>query len=344
MTEPKKILFLTNHMTDLTGSSVVVLEFAQEFLKRGYQVDVGCVVLKEPMSKLLAQNGIKAFTIRQIIEPSQYQIIWCQHLTFGWIDLERLSRSKHNVRFVFSHLGPTEPLEQITCPLELTLSDAILFNSPETFAASQLPSNLQHKTMLFYNACPEAFFDASRTRYELARILYVSNHTVPELDCAIEILRSGGYHVERIGVTNGIYRPVVPGDINWADTLVSIGKTAIYGLVASLPVYIYGPHGGPGYLTSTNFNENANYNFSGRPFNIRKPGDLIASEIVKKRQPSLRFATNLSNRRRARYDLSTFTTHLLKKIDGRAKQEITAEMLLQQQLYRNVCEAWRRNA
>ncbi|MBD9559603.1 hypothetical protein [Ensifer sp. ENS03] len=343
MSNQDKILFLTNHMTDLTGSSFVVLEFAQEFIKRGYQVDVGCVALREPMSALLSRNGINAFTIQEVIDPCQYRIIWCQHITFGWIDLKFLSRAKHRISFVFSHLGPTEPLEQITCPLELSLADAILFNSPETLSSSQLPASLQHKAMVFYNACPEAFFKAHRIRDELARILYVSNHSVPELDRALEMLRSNGYHVERIGVANGVYRPILPNDLNWADTLVSIGKTAIYGLVAGVPVYIYGPHGGPGYVTSTNFNKNASYNFSGRPFNIRKSAEVIASELVRRRQAPLKFTSNLSERRRKRYNLSAFTSELIKKTAGGSKKEISHDMLIQQQLYRNVCEAWRRN-
>ena len=342
MSERTRILFMTNHMTDFTGSSFVILEFAQEFRRFGYEVEIACILLGAPMSDLLTEMGINAFQIADTIDPTAYGIIWSQHLTFGWIDLETLLHTRHDVRFVFSHLGPTEPLEQVLCPLELTLADAILFNSKETQDASILPSNLRKKAMIFYNAAPQSFQAAQKCRGQLKRVLYVSNHKVGELDEAVKILRSGGFHVECIGVHAEMYRRVLPDDIAWADTLISIGKTAIYGLVADLPIYIYGPHGGPGYLTTANFSKNARHNFSGRPFSARKNGELIASEIVKKRSSSFNLAA-LPNEIRTRYDLSMFTEMLLARLNEGRGQRISKAMLLQQRIYRNTCAAWRRS-
>jgi len=341
----KRCLFLTNHMTDLTGSSIVVLELATELLSRGMIVEVACLKLSDPLKSILDSSDIKAFVVDGTIDPTRYDLIWCQHIMFGWVELERFLGRQIDVKIVFMHLGPTEFLELPTYGLEAKIADAVLCNSSETLAAVERVLGDDATLVNFRNGAPESFFAARRPRTEFKRVLCVSNHHVPEIDEAMTQLRDKGVHVEFVGVFTGNYRQIVPFDLAWADVVVTIGKTAVYGLAAGTLIYVYGPHGGYGYLTASDFDEVAAHNFSGRPSRTMKKGAEIASELMDGFTAALAAQNNWhENGVLGSFRLRDTIDELMRSLGGEKHSMLmTKEMLSNHLTYRNVCQAWRRS-
>ena len=332
----KKILFLSHWMTDITGSSVVILESAKVFKQLGYDVHVGCVKLALPMAALLQQNGISSFEMRGTVDPGDYEMIWCQHMTFGIVDIESYVGQLLPAKVIFAHLSPTVPLELPTYPLEKNIASAVLCNSEET---REVIVSIQGETgneMVFGNAAPATFKSAQRDRSELLRVLLISNHHVPELDDAAKYMRENyKLHVEHLGVNTGVYRLVAPHDIAWADAIITIGKSVIYGLLGGLPVYVYGPHGGEGYIKEENYERNRVHNFSGRPLCIKKTGKQIADEIVIERNSALDLFSSFQEKFDDNYCLDKFITTLLNKVGERPPVYVRPEWLFSHKLYRN---------
>lgn len=341
-----RCLFLTNHMTDLTGSSIVILEFALEFMSRGIVADIGCLKLAEPMRGILEDKGIKAFVIEQTIDPTEYSYIWCQHIMFGWIRLENFSGKPFPPSVIFAHLGPSEFLELPTYSLQPSIASAILCNSVETMEAVQQFLGREGPYLNFGNAAPEGYFNVKKPRSVLRRILAVSNHRVPEIDTGLALLRRLGFNVETIGVFADNYRQVNEADMAWADVVITIGKTALYGLAAGTPVYIYGPHGGPGFLSSANFDEVSSHNFSGRPTQERKSGEQISAEIFADHQKALAFQSSIGETYNQSIRLRNKVDELFdisSQFSSARARVISSEMISQHMIYRNICMAWRRS-
>lgn len=336
----KRVLFLSHWMTDITGSSVVILEAARAFLQRGYEVHVGCVKYAAPMAELLQQGGIRVFVLQEPIDPDGYDIIWCQHMTFGIVNIERYIGEILPARVIFGHLGPTIPLELPSYPFEKAVASAILCNSPETMQAVVRVQGASGKEIVFHNAAPALFKEARRERGELLRVLMVSNHHVPELDQAARHLREHyNIHVELIGAHTGVYRPVVPFDIAWADTIVTIGKSVVYGLLGGLPAYVYGPHGGDGYLTHDNYERNQFHNFSGRPSCAKKTGWEIADEIVRERPAALDFMLRCQAQFDEDYCLDDRLASLLSCLEASEPIRVEPQWVFGHRLYRNVVQS-----
>lgn len=327
-------------MTDITGSSAVILDAAKIFLRHGYEVHVGCVKHSAPMTDILRQVGIHAFVLQEPIDPGDYEIIWCQHMTFGMVNIERYIGEVLPSRVIFSHLGPTVPLELPSYPFEKAVASAILCNSPETMQAVVRVQGASGKEMVFHNAASAEFKEAQRERGEMLRVLMVSNHHVPELDDAARYLHEHyKIHVERIGVHTGVYRPIVPFDIAWADTIVTIGKSAIYGLLGGLPVYVYGPHGGEGYLSYDNFERNEFHNFSGRPSCVKKTGREIADEIIRERPAALDFMVVQQTQFDEDYCLDDRLASLLSYLEASDPIRVAPQWIFGHRLYRNVVQS-----
>jgi len=336
------ILFLTNHMTDITGSSVVILEFAEELKSIGFSVTIGAIVIGPPVRDLMAKSGFEYFEVKSRIDVSRYTAVWSQHLMFGWVDLSSLCEGGRKRILVFSHLSPNEPIEKVTYPNEEDLADLILFNSEETKQSNFIGDNADRKSLVFYNCAPAGFQQVSR-KSDFRRVLTISNHVVPELRDASVILKYLGYHVESIGVHSGNYRRVVPLDVMWADVIITIGKSAVYAIVGRKPVYIYGPHGGSGYLTDQNFEINAFYNFSGRPASVRKSANEIVSELENQFTNAQNYSDSMSSNTIERYQMDQLMSRLLSEINCFKPMPVyNQETFLRHENYFHVCSAWSR--
>lgn len=137
----------------------------------------------------------------------------------------------------------------------------------------------QNRIKLFRNAAPPSFEPTNRKKSEvLSNLLIVSNHLPQEIQCAIEILQSQGVSVRWYGKEGHFAEHrITHQELEWADAVVSIGKTVSYAIRAEKRTYVYDIFGGPGWLNENNIHSASKFNFSGRCC-YRK---LSTKEIVK---------------------------------------------------------------
>ena len=210
-------------------------------------------------------------------------LAWIQHQLIP----EALLRNPGQTTFLFHHMSAMHPGEfPIAYRIETALASAVVFAAPETRDAQTASHLLDEvdtsRLAVFGNPAPDAFaFERASYSASLRRLLVVSNHLPPELSEAMHRLR------DRVEVrvrgnesgNGGGSSRIGPADIEWADGVVSIGKTVQYALVSGTPIYCYDYFGGPGWLSAPNLDAARYANFSGRGFD-GKTAPQIADELV----------------------------------------------------------------
>jgi hypothetical protein len=283
---PRTILITQGELVDYGGSEMVTLELAEYLSTLGWSVHVLANFVSEPMLKEFRPlDGVTIHTKVDTVEVNDLDLIWVHHQLLPETVVDLADRGVLRAKVVFQHMSAFVPLEfPLFARVEAWLADAILFNSPETQRALESAlSGLGVRGQVFGNPAPDTFWsDPVGRPYSaaLGRLLIVSNHLPEELLDAVEGLRAQGVEVRAIGrFPGGEPRRTLLDDLEWADAVVSIGKTVQYAIVNGLPAYCYDHFGGSGWLSSDNFEKNADLNFSGRGFES-KGASQIVDELV----------------------------------------------------------------
>jgi hypothetical protein len=276
-----RVLVLTNHFSEFAGSEIIALEVAQWFVEQGDQVALAANFIRPPISDL----GGSIELLRDIddIDLSSFDLVWCQHGLLSLLPFASFAAAAMAPPLVaLVSLSPFEPYEHVDGLLRNALSAKVFANSPETAGdVVRRNQNLikRDQVAVFHNAAPAAFWRAPSPRPRTLRTLtIVSNHAPPELAAARTRLEERGVVVRHQGMHKD-YRRVDVSDIDDSDALITIGKTVIYGIARSRPVYMYDHFGGNGWLTRANFDENLTHNFSGRPAKRQLSEDALVTEI-----------------------------------------------------------------
>lgn len=277
-----RVLVLTNHFAEFAGSEVVALEVARWFAGCGDDVVLAANLVRAPMSSEAADLTLT--TDFEGLALETFDLIWCQHdlLTLApWSAFENAARSGSFPHTVLASLSPFEPYEHVDGVLANALLADVYANSEETAAEIKRRNPRLRRVRVFHNAAPPEFWnpDQSPAQDVLRSVLSISNHPPAELTAALAILRSRGIATREMGLHQD-YARVRPEDLGAADAVVSIGKTAVYALSRSRPLYMYDGFGGDGWLGRDNFQHSAFHNFSGRPRCRRLSAEEIASELV----------------------------------------------------------------
>lgn len=305
-----RVLVLTNHFSEFAGSEIIALEVAEWFRERGDQVVLAANLIRPPISEL-AQGFELNRNIDQI-DLSSFDLVWCQHGQLSLLPPAAFAAAATSPPLIaLVSLSPFEPYEHIDGLIAKALSAQVVANSPET-ADEQVRRNhnliSRERVVVFHNAAPAAFWRAPSPRpRELKSLTIVSNHIPPELFAARPLLDARGVSVRHIGL-HGDYQRITADDVDDGDALITIGKTAVCGVARSRPVYVYDRFGGSGWLTRSNFAENMQHNFSGRP-GMRKLSDV---EIVAELLDGFDSAASEAEQLGASHDLGRFKldTHL----------------------------------
>lgn len=305
------VLILTNHMADFGGSEIVALEVAEYFVKRGDSVLLYSNYIANRMEIVLEQSGIPSAQANNVPNPFSYDLVWAQHDVLPILLASHEFPEAFHTRFISAHLSPFEPMELTGVRLGLLIASRFVANSPET-AQELYRLQVNPKAIaISHNACPDEFFQVSeRNRNDLERLLVISNHIPAEVVEAVSILENRGVTCLRIGF-GALERRVAPGDMSWADAVLTIGKSVQYALAAGRPVYCYDHFGGPGWLHHGNFDEAEWYNFSGRPNKSRRSGEEIARDVIDGYNIAARAASEFRNRIDKRYRLSIFLDQIV---------------------------------
>lgn len=308
-----KALIATNHLVDFGGSELIVFEFADFLLQKGYSVCVFANFSSDPMKSMLGKKlGLMVETDPSKIYPFNYNFVYFQHQVAGLFNYNKSENDLIDSVFIFGRLSRRSFLESGGWVHDNVLGNRTIANSVLT-ALHLKESKLNHGVGVFHNAAPSHFLAPPRKFPEKPeRILIVTNHEDESLLQAVKILKSTSKNVLHIGKHGDVYRQVTPCDIKSADLVVSIGKTVQYALVARTPVFVYDHFGGPGYLNEDNFKKVALYSFSGRCCERKLTGDEIFKSIQSEYKIGVDFCLKFPNEILKGYVLDPYLEELLR--------------------------------
>ena len=273
-------LICTNQLFMWAGSELVAIEMAEELLGRGVQVTLCAPLADRAFLRAIFPAEVGIHDHPDTVDLTRHDLVYAQHHVFPLILEAALARGDRlgcGPVLVCNHLSPTTPLEAPGPWVEASLADVILANSPETQARLASHGPPFDGARLWPNPAP-ADFAGPLPPAPAPALLAVANFRVPELDAALAQLVNEGIPVQRIGRQHRHAR-LRPEDLAPVQGVVSIGKTVQYALRAGRPVYCYGPHGGPGWLTADSYAAARAANFSGRSHPHRKTAEHIAREL-----------------------------------------------------------------
>jgi hypothetical protein len=254
-----RVLVLTDFLAEWTGSEIVALEVAEHF-----GATTSSYWVADPLKSILAD-----WRPIEEIDLTDYDLVWAQQ--HAVLSVLGKHQADHRPFIVWASLSPYEVMEKLPPSLLEVYADAVAANSLET-------AEVVGADLVFGNAAPAPFhFD--RAHRPLKNILFVSNNQPAEMIEAAQVLTRRGFTTRFLG-RNYEFKRLAPSDIQWADCVVTIGKTARYSLASSTPTFIYDRFGGDGYVTAENYALNEANNFSGRPNCRRLDARSIADELV----------------------------------------------------------------
>lgn len=303
----KKWLITTPMISRIMGSTVVAYELAMQLKATGDEVIVYTDFLGMPFREYFENADISVVKADDNLSLSIYDFdfVWAQSQVLPLSMIDELAagvdKDEPSAKFIFNHMSgqPLQiaPDEMPYIPgLEEKIADLSVFVSEEAKLANE-PWIGQSQTFLFPNPVNDSYVDKIRNINDLKKVMVVTNHDVPELEKAIELLEDHDIAVSRLGMgTNSEYRLITPDDFDGVDLVITMGKTVQYALMQNIPVYVYGRFAGPGYLTTSNLQLTAKNNFSGRGFETRKSADELVEEIISGFHQALAFqSANYAN-------------------------------------------------
>lgn len=283
------VLILTNHLADLCGSEIQVLELYNYFKNRNHNVKVYVNIMDYPIIEYFDKNDL--LTEVEQINLDIIDIVWSQHCLFASLFQNRIYKELH-IKLISVHLSPYEMLELCSVPYMKLLKCVFVANSLET-KDKLISLGVDNDNILVSNNCaPSGYLNNLPKKKNLHNILVISNHVPQEIMEAIDIL-SEKYRVSMIGGKKPVL--VNPELIKKYDMLIAIGKTVQYGLLSGIPIYCYDHFGGPGFLNHENFEVARYYNFSGRGFD-KKTAKQITIEIEESFELASEFISEYSDK------------------------------------------------
>ena len=283
------VLILTNHLVELCGSEIQVLEIYKYFKERDHNISVYANILGDPIIEYFDKNDL--ITNLEQINLENINFIWSQHCMVARLFQNHIHKNI-DLKLISVHLSPYEMMELCSLPYMKLLDCIYVANSKET--KDKLVSlGIESNNIFISNNCaPSKYLDNSIKETKLNNILVVSNHLPQEMIEATNIL-SKDFNVNIIGGKKAVL--VTPELIKQYDMIITIGKTVQYGLLSNIPVYCYDHFGGPGFLNFENYEVAKYYNFSGRGFE-KKTAQEIVLEIKENFQISVDFFNKFSKK------------------------------------------------
>ena len=81
-----KVLIVTHHLANWSGSELVAIELAEEFEALGHDVDVYAAYFNDEIITILTANSIRFHSaVSDIPQLSKYDVVYCQHSMLGRI-------------------------------------------------------------------------------------------------------------------------------------------------------------------------------------------------------------------------------------------------------------------
>ena len=319
-----KICIAVNFLQELTGSEVLAIELANEFVNSGCTVNILAYKLNESFAAEHLDPRVNLHSDPETFDYIDIDIFYFQHqmgsiLTPMLISVFEDSKIQKWPYLIFSHISVNAGIETPGPFSEHIFSDEIWCNSQETKTHLIESYGYRYtKATVFHNAAPLAYecADSISTDSDLTHILAVSNHFPDELLAAFKILEARGVDVSKRGKQFDPLR-ITPDELKKNQAVVTIGKTVQYAIRANQPVFCYDIHGGPGWLSADTFESASFHNFSGRS-NSRTLTPLeIANELSTGFSAALEFSKSLDGEIVEKYKLERLVQKTLLNYEKR---------------------------
>lgn len=257
-----KILFVTNHLWDYTGSELNLIGLARAMAARGHEVACHAIFIAP---RMLA--GIQEMGIRVLAEPDGALVefapdaIFCQHHSSAAMVRSRLPL----VPIVLAHLGVEPELEQaplLDCGVGLHL--AISEEMQDALISQNVPAS---RIRIFRNAVDASLQDAKGDRPARSEVLLFSYKLANDASALIAAAaKELGMALDIDSLTRrGEQNPAtIAARLRTARLVFASGRSALEAAISGAAVVVVGPKGLDGALTAATWRHLAAANFSGR--------------------------------------------------------------------------------
>lgn len=284
-----KALLTTNHLREIKGSEITLLEVAEYLLEKGWLVDVYTNLLLPPMLDEFLRLPHQE-RLRLAYEPydndfaDDYDFVWIQHSLLPDEFINKMAQEGTNAYIAWVHLSVTIHIEMpLLVDIENSIADKVLLVSEEVAKlADEFGLNASRRTY-WRNPAPRRFItngnESLGAKSFPENILIVSNHPPQEVVEAADILRKRNINIIELGDRVGAQR-LHPDDLSGVDGVITIGKTVQYALGCRVPVYNYDHFAGVGWLDSDKIiDREKRMNFSGRSTPKKRSPLQLADDI-----------------------------------------------------------------
>lgn len=312
-----KILFVINQLSALVGGSLVPVEVAEYLHGMGHACTIAANYVDEPLAGLVSRQGITVSDDIAALRAFDFDLVWLQNHTAPLLNYELTAQSRARTLFVFTHLSGLTFHENPGTVYEPLLADVTICNSENLKNHLTQLGIPPHGIVVYPNPAPACFrrVDREAGPARLKMVKLISNHAPKEAVDALALVAGHGIRTRHIG-KDGVYVRVTPEAVQRSSVVVSIGKSVQYAIASGIPPYIYDRWGGPGYLTSENFEQVAKANFSGRCTFRRIDARQMAEEIVEGFVAARHFVTTLPAELLHRYRMEPYVEQLLSRVDA----------------------------
>lgn len=315
----RRLLLTNNHLANFGGSEMVTLELAEEFVARGWKVDVFTNFASAPFvhefADLQSSGNLELFDSDPSRPLHEYDLLWVHHGVLPESILSALG-SEQRVPIVWHHMSPFPGIESpVLAEVETAAASIISCMSPKTAETLSEYGIAADRITILPNPAPRSFTDGIhdiQLSSRLERILIVSNHPPEELLSAASMLQGHGITVGRIG--GGKPSRVTPESFSDVDAVITIGKSVQYALALGIPVYNYDHFGGEGWITDSNFEVECTFNFSGRSTERKVSAHVLVRELLEGYGEAREFAQNRAPHHRKLFSLPHHIDRLLEQI------------------------------
>jgi glycosyltransferase involved in cell wall biosynthesis len=298
-----KILLATSRFRDFAGTEITVLELAEELRLNSADVTIASFEVGGFLQLEAERLGITVVALSEdAILEKIWDMVWVFHpvtyyMLFATLKIQGLM-------VIYSSWSHFEPLE--SPPVEIHPVDLFTTNSHENllFFRNEYPA-LSARTVVFPNSIPKVYFEFKPLKEikESPRVAIVSNHAPQEVTDAADFLRSKGFLIDLYG-SAGEVKYITPSLLRKYNAIITIGKTVPYCLALQIPVFCYDHFGGPGWITPSNIELAAEYNFSGRCCRSQSTAQQIADSIILCHYPDLKARKKLRDYAHRNFDIS----------------------------------------
>jgi len=276
-TKKLKILLSTHHLLEYAGTEIYTYTLAEFLKNEDHEVYVYSKYIGA-MKELFDEMEVPVVEHLEALQNEDFDIAIVNH-NINAIEVRKIFPELPLIVLVH---GINPFLEQ---PVPFDINVSLFLALSKEIKRHLLDSGInKEKIVLYPNIINHTRFEEQREiNPEPQNILVISNkldagtksvivNSCARLNLNLKILGSK---------TTAVSTMELPDYINWADIVITLGRGAIESMMCGRIPLILDYQGGDGLVTPENFEDLAEYNFSGRKHRIKYDEESLMQEIMK---------------------------------------------------------------